>query len=130
MPNPSHVSAPVYFEADPDPSPSDPDSVKAEPSQPDPDPFNLNAILAISETALDEAEELDRYWINRNNLIGPLHGIPVIVKDSIATAGLTTTYGSVKAKGNVPEQDATIITKLKEAGAIILAKSTMPGRLL
>jgi Amidase len=87
----------------------------------------LNGVLAVSATALHEAEALDQYLQENGTFQGPLHGIPVIVKDQAATAGITTTYGSIKAKDNVPDEDATLVTKLKEAGAIILAKSTMPG---
>lgn len=87
----------------------------------------LNGILAISSTALSEAESLDKHYKETGKLKGSLHGIPVIVKDQAATAGLITTYGSIKAKDNVPTEDATLVRKLKDAGAIILAKSTMPG---
>ena len=59
-------------------------------------------------------------------LSGPLHGIPVVVKDQAETKGLMTTFGSTAMDGYVPEEDATAIAKLKAAGAIILAKSTMP----
>lgn len=89
---------------------------------------NLNSILAISSTAVSEAESLDKHYSEGGKLKGSLHGIPVIVKDQAATAGLITTYGSIKAKDNVPTEDATLVTKLKDAGAIVLAKSTMPGR--
>ena len=50
----------------------------------------------------------------------------VVVKDQIETAGIMTTFGSVAMDGYVPKEDATIISKLKDAGAIILAKTTMP----
>ena len=88
---------------------------------------NLNGILAVSDTALAEAEAQDAHFKETGDLNGPLHGIPVIVKDQAATAGLTTTYGSIKAKDNMPTEDATLVKKLKDAGAIVLAKSTMPG---
>ena len=57
------------------------------------------------------------------------YGIPVVVKDQIETAGIMTTFGSVAMDGYVPKEDATIISKLKDAGAIILAKTTMPDLL-
>ena len=87
----------------------------------------LNSILAHSHTALQEAAALDAHLASTGQFIGPLHGIPVIVKDQAETKGIVTTYGSIVAKEHVPEQDATVVRKLKEAGAIILAKSTMPG---
>jgi Amidase len=126
--------------AQPDP---EPDPVSSKSQEPDPALFErmlqlsepeatqppaLNAILAISTTSLEEAAELDSHLAETNLLRGPLHGIPVIVKDQIETAGLITTYGSVKAKGHLPREDATVIQRLKDAGAIILAKSTMPGK--
>lgn len=86
----------------------------------------LNAILAVSSTALQEADALDAHLKATGKFKGPLHGIPVAVKDQAATAGLTTTYGSVTAKDHVPAEDATLVKKLRDAGAIILAKTTMP----
>lgn len=88
----------------------------------------LNAILAISPTALAEADELDSHLKTSSTLKGPLHGIPVAVKDQADTKGITTTYGSVVAKDNVPSEDATLVAKLKQSGAIVLAKTAMPGK--
>ena len=59
-------------------------------------------------------------------LSGPLHGIPVAVKDQAETKGLATSFGSIALKGYVPTEDATLVVKLKEAGAIILGKTTLP----
>jgi Asp-tRNA(Asn)/Glu-tRNA(Gln) amidotransferase A subunit family amidase len=89
----------------------------------------LNALLAHSHTALEEAEALDAHFKTTSQFIGPLHGIPAIIKDQAETKGLVTTYGSIVAKDHVPEEDATVVKKLKEAGAVILAKSTMAGML-
>ncbi|RMD43555.1 hypothetical protein DV735_g1514, partial [Chaetothyriales sp. CBS 134920] len=86
----------------------------------------LNAIISVSDTALDEADELDEYLSRFNRWKGPLHGIPVIVKDSIATAGIRTTFGSSRTAEYIPDQDATVIQNLKKQGAVILAKSTLP----
>lgn len=86
----------------------------------------LNAILAISPTAQQEADSFDAHLKATGKLKGPLHGIPVVVKDQAATAGLTTTYGSVAAKDHIPAEDATLVKKLRDAGAVILAKTTMP----
>ena len=87
----------------------------------------LNSLNAISTTALDEASALDAHFAATSNFIGPLHGIPVIVKDQVETKGIATTFGSIIAKDHVTDRDATVVKKLKEAGAIVLAKSTMPG---
>lgn len=81
--------------------------------------------MAISATALQEAEACDIYYKDHGSLIGPLHGIPVLVKDQADTQGIITTYSSYVGKDNVPNEDATVIKKLKEAGAIILGKTTM-----
>ena len=59
-------------------------------------------------------------------LSGPLHGIPVAVKDQAETKGIATSFGSIALKGYVPKEDATIVAKLKAAGAIILGKTTLP----
>ncbi|TID22650.1 amidase family protein [Venturia nashicola] len=85
----------------------------------------LNAITAVSSTALDEAAALDRYFESNSKFIGPLHGIPVIVKDQCDTKGLETAYGNIRCK-HIPTEDATLVKRLKNAGAIVLAKSTMP----
>ncbi|MFE2943300.1 amidase [Streptomyces sp. NPDC059255] len=93
---------------------------------PDADGPGLNSVLAVNTAALDDADALDERLRTTGELSGPLHGIPVVLKDQIETAGLTTTYGSRTAEHNVPDRDATIVGKLREAGAIILAKTTMP----
>lgn len=85
----------------------------------------INSTMAMSKTALMEAEALDNYPKEHGKLFGSLHGIPVLVKDQADTKGIITTYSSFIAKDNVPNQDATVVKKLKEAGAIILGKTTM-----
>ncbi len=86
----------------------------------------LNSIITVSDTALDEAAELDRAFASTGELVGSLHGVPILVKDQIETAGLRTTFGSIAAGDYVPTVDATVIAKLREAGAIILGKTTLP----
>lgn len=63
---------------------------------------------------------------NNSSHRGPLFGVPMIIKDQIETAGIATAYGSKIAKTHVPKEDATLVRKLKEAGAVILGKSNMP----
>ncbi|KIW20711.1 hypothetical protein PV08_01288 [Exophiala spinifera] len=92
----------------------------------DPNGPNLNSILAVSTTALAEADALDAHLKSTSSLKGGLHGIPVVIKDQADTKGLTTTYGSIVAKDNVPKEDAALVARLKAAGAIVLAKTTMP----
>ncbi len=86
----------------------------------------LNSIITINPNALQEAEELDRSFEQSGELAGPLHGIPVLVKDQAETAGIRTTFGSIAFEDYTPEEDATAVRRLKEAGAIILAKTNLP----
>jgi len=75
--------------------------------------------------ALAIADSLDRRFAATRTLGGPLFCIPVIVKDNYETAGLQTTAGSLAMRGWTPREDATMVRRLKEAGAIVLAKSNM-----
>jgi Asp-tRNA(Asn)/Glu-tRNA(Gln) amidotransferase A subunit family amidase len=84
----------------------------------------LNALTAINPAALDIARALDEEFIATGTL-RPLHGIPVIVKDNINTAGLPTTAGALALRDFVPTADAFIVDRLVAAGAIVLAKSNM-----
>ena len=84
----------------------------------------LNAITVVNPQALKIAKELDEEY-QRTGTLRPLHGIPLIVKDNINTEGLPTTAGSLALQNYIPEEDAFIIKKLVEAGAIIIAKSNM-----
>ena len=86
----------------------------------------LNAVITVNDHALETARNLDAHFARTGEFVGPLHGIPVVVKDQAETAGLMTTFGSRAMAGYIPEQDATAIAKLKQAGAIILAKTTLP----
>ncbi len=84
----------------------------------------LTAIAHVNPYALSEARELDRVFVAEGPR-GPLHCIPVLLKDQVETSDMPTTYGSVLFKDFVPRRDATIVTRLKDAGAIILAKTNM-----
>ncbi|MGQ1797905.1 amidase [Kocuria oceani] len=86
----------------------------------------LNAVITVSGTALEEADELDRRLEATGELAGPLHGVPVLVKDQAETAGLRTTFGNRNTADHVPAEDATAVARLKAAGAIILGKTSMP----
>src|SRR5215469_3033422 len=85
----------------------------------------LGAIIITNPEALSDADALDAQWKKTGTLRGPLHGIPVLVKDNYDTAGLQTTGGSGALIGWVPPKDSTAVKKLRDAGAIILAKTTM-----
>ncbi|MDW7761323.1 MAG: amidase family protein [Acidobacteriota bacterium] len=84
----------------------------------------INALTTINPEALSIAEKLDKEFAATGRL-RPLHGIPLIVKDNINTHGLPTTAGALALADFVPQEDAFIIQRLVEAGAIILAKSNM-----
>lgn len=86
---------------------------------------NLKAIVNINEKARQEAMDLDQYFKKTGELKGSLHGVPVLVKDQAETKGIPTTFGSSAFKEYVPSSDATLVEKLREAGAIILAKTSM-----
>ena len=85
----------------------------------------LWSIVTLNPKAMAVAEALDRAFENTGKLTGPLHGIPVLVKDNIDVEGLPTTGGSRTLIGWIPPRDATIIARLRSAGAVILAKTTM-----
>ena len=84
----------------------------------------LNAILALNPKAIDEARALDRERKSKGRR-SPLHGIPVVLKDNIDTRDLPTTAGSFVLAGSHPPDDAFIVKKFREAGAIVLAKLNM-----
>ena len=85
----------------------------------------LNSYVTVTgEQALEAARRAEQeisIGVNR----GPLHGVPMAVKDQFNTAGVLTTGGSSILKENVPEEDATVITRLKDAGAVLLGKLNM-----
>ncbi len=84
----------------------------------------LNSIVVTNPEALKEADALDDEF-KRTGELRPLHGIPIIVKDNYDTKGLQTAAGSAAMKGSTPPDDAFQVARLKEAGAIVLAKSNM-----
>lgn len=84
----------------------------------------LNTVLWLNERALDEARVLDAERVARGPR-SPLHGIPVVLKDNVDTADMPTTAGSVLLAGSIPPDDAFLVRKLRDAGAIILAKVNM-----
>lgn len=84
----------------------------------------LNAIIVVNPNALARADALDAAFATRG-LTGPLHGIPVIVKDNYDTADLPTTAGSLALAGSIPPDDAFQVRRIREAGAIVVAKSNM-----
>src|SRR6266851_1660385 len=85
---------------------------------------SLNAIVVVNPDARALADELDRRFA-QSGLTGPLHCIPAIVKDNFETIGLQSAAGSLSLKGFVSNKDAFLVKRIKDAGAIVLAKSNM-----
>ena len=86
---------------------------------------SLNAIVTIADDALDRAREAEAALMNSKD-VGALHGLPITIKDTIDTKGLRTTYGSRMRAEHLPDRDATVVARLKAAGAIILGKTNTP----
>ncbi len=84
----------------------------------------INSIITVNPDALAVADALDVAF-RSTGLTGPLHGIPVIVKDQMDVKGTPTTMGSVLFKDYYPDRDAFVAERLRKAGAIILAKATL-----
>ena len=85
----------------------------------------IHAIVTVNEQARIEAETLDLFFKETGGLIGPLHGIPVLVKDQAETAGIPTSFGSIAFKDYIPKNDSTLVERLRKAGAVILAKTNL-----
>ena len=81
----------------------------------------LNAVITLNPHALDDARALDAERKAKGPR-SPLHGVPVVLKDNYDTFDLPTTGGFFGLKGSIPSQDATVVAKLRAAGAVILAK--------
>jgi amidase len=82
----------------------------------------LNVVIYLNPKALEEAAALDEHLRRTGKFVGPLHGIPVLLKDNVNTTDMPTTGGSLSLAGYQPATDAAIAQKLRSAGAIILAK--------
>lgn len=86
----------------------------------------INAIVTLdAERAYARAQAADRA-LNQGETWGPLHGVPVTIKDQFATTDLRTTYGLRLYSDFVPEEDAPLVRRLREAGAILLGKTNLP----
>ena len=83
-------------------------------------PTALRSVLAVSEAAIDEARDCDA-----TGRRGPLHGIPVLVKDNIEVAGLPSTAGATSLAGRPATADAPLVGRLRDAGAIILGTTNL-----
>src|SRR5262245_20704448 len=84
----------------------------------------LNAVITVNPRALAIADSLDRLRA-RGRILGPLHGIPIALKDNIHTTDMLTTGGALAFADLVPPYDATLAKNLEAAGAIIIAKTQL-----
>src|SRR2546422_6940185 len=84
----------------------------------------LNAVITVNPKALEEAEARDRERA-QGRIRGPLHGIPIALKDNIHTTDMPTTGGALAFDGLVPSYEATLTKNLRDGGAIIIAKTIM-----
>ena len=85
----------------------------------------INAIVTVADGALKAAKAAEAAVL-AGEALGPLHGVPFTVKDSIDTAGVPTQRGSPIFKGRTPDTDATSVARMKSAGGILLAKTNLP----
>ena len=86
----------------------------------------LNAFVTVaSEHAMMEARRAEAAVLS-GDALGPLHGVPIAIKDLNATKGIPTTYGSLLQRDNVPEQDDIVVERVRAAGAVIVGKTTTP----
>ena len=84
----------------------------------------INALISLNPRALEEADRLDAVY-RASGPVGPLHGIPVIIKDQADVKEMPTTLGSVLFKDHFPGRDSFVAARLKEAGAIFIGKATL-----
>jgi Asp-tRNA(Asn)/Glu-tRNA(Gln) amidotransferase A subunit family amidase len=84
----------------------------------------INAVISLNPAALQEADRLDAAF-RSSGFVGPLHGIPVIMKDQADIKGIPTTLGSVLFKDYLPDRDCFVVAKLKKAGVVFLGKATL-----
>ncbi|GAA14598.1 amidase family protein [Gordonia alkanivorans] len=85
----------------------------------------LNSVVTVNPEAIAEARRIDERYARTGTLVGPLHGVPVLVKDQGETKGIPTSFGSTAFADYIPEVDATVVDRLRKAGAVILGKTAM-----
>lgn len=84
----------------------------------------INAVISLNPSVFDDADRLDATFRN-SGFVGPLHGIPILVKDQADVKGMPTTLGSALFRDYLPERDCFVAAKLQKAGAIFLGKTTL-----
>lgn len=87
----------------------------------------INAVVTLdADAARAAADKADQYLAQTGRTLGPLHGLPITVKDALETKGMRTTSGSPDLSGHVPDRDADVVALLRAAGAIIVGKTNVP----
>src|SRR4051812_46334521 len=86
----------------------------------------VNAVVTLDLERAREAATAADDATARGDRLGPLHGLPVTIKDAIATAGIRSTGGAIELTDNVPTEDATVVSSIKAAGAIVFGKTNLP----
>jgi amidase len=86
----------------------------------------VNAVVTIDPDGAREAAQAADAALARGEPLGPLHGLPITVKDALATAGMRSTGGAVELGDHVPTQDATAVARARAAGAVVLGKTNLP----
>jgi amidase len=86
----------------------------------------LNAIVTLAADKARAAAKAAEERVMAGEPLGPLHGLPIVIKDVTETAGIRTTYGSPLYRDHVPDEDAEVVARLRRAGAIILGKTNTP----
>lgn len=87
---------------------------------------DLNAVVTLDlERAREEADAADR-MLAAGKTMGPLHGIPITIKDALEVAGVRSTGGATELSDHIPERDAPVVRALREAGAIVFGKTNLP----
>ena len=86
----------------------------------------LNSFVTVTRDEALAAAKVAEDAVSRGDKLGPLHGLPIAIKDTQMTRGIRTTLGSVAYKDHIPEHDATVVQRVKSTGAIILGKTNAP----
>ena len=86
----------------------------------------LHAVITRMDDVARQAARAADASVHRGDVLGPLHGVPFTVKDALDTAGVRTTRGSRVFADRVPDRDATVVARLRAAGAILIAKTSLP----
>jgi amidase len=87
---------------------------------------SLNAIVTFTKTEAKAQAKLADEALARGEVLGPLHGVPITIKDCFEVAGVRTTAGAKRLSDHVPEEDAATVSRLRKAGAVILGKTNVP----